>query len=67
MARAVGQAEVVDEPGGAAHGLGAVLPSDEGRHGDILEHRELGQQLVELEYEADVAVAEAGEGFPGEV
>ncbi len=45
--------------------LGSLLRGacDVGRYHDVLQSREFGQQLVELEDEADVAIAEVGQLF----
>ena len=48
----------VEQPRGAALRLGQRPPRDEQRHRHVLERRELGQQVVELEHEAERAVAE---------
>jgi len=48
---------------GALLGFLLRCAGDVGRYHDVLEGGELRQQLVELEDEAEVAVAEVGEGF----
>ena len=54
----VGQAEVFQELQGAAVRLVAGRFLDVGRQADVLQRRELGQEVVELEDEADGLVAE---------
>ena len=43
---------------GACFGLGLRQPPDEERHGDVLERGELGQQMMKLVDEAEVAIAQ---------
>ena len=55
------QVHALQQPLGAGKGVGPVVAAQQGGYGDILEHGELGQQLVELEHKTDVAVAEVGQ------
>src|SRR5438876_10617401 len=41
--------------------LGLIVPADQGRQHDVLERRELREQMVELEDEPDLPVAELGQ------
>ena len=52
------QSQVVEQLARAVVGVAAAVSANECGDGDILERGELGQQLVELEHEANVAVAE---------
>ena len=61
MAGAVGQAHELQQLLGTRLGLGTRLTADEGGNHDVLDGRKLGQQLVELKHEAQVAVAEVAE------
>jgi hypothetical protein len=59
MEHAVLEADLFEERGGARLHLLARQALDEPRHEDVLERVELGEQVVELEDEADGAVAES--------
>src|SRR5207244_2941073 len=56
---AMTQADELEHLASDARRVLARQPADERRHGDIVQRRELREQVVELEDEADVAVAEA--------
>ena len=54
----VGEVQVVEHLHGALAGIAHAGTTDEGGHHHVLYSGELGQQLVKLEHEADVLVAE---------
>lgn len=58
----LGEAEFRQEGAGALHSLAPGATGDKRRHCHILLYRELGEEAVGLEDEADVGVAEAREG-----
>ena len=57
------EAHHVEQLRGPALDLGAGTPADQPRNADILESRELREQVVELEDEADALVAEFRQGL----
>lgn len=61
MEQAVGQSELSEEAFRFGQGLLASHSGYEGRHGNVLTRRELRQELMELEDEADIGVAELRE------
>ena len=61
MVVAVREVEVVEQFLGTFLSLLLVLASDEGRDADVFQRCELGQELMELEDEAKVLVAELGD------
>jgi hypothetical protein len=66
---ALAEADFLEHAGGPAVRLAAVHAADDERHGDVLERRELRQQMVELIDEAERRVAHAtalGLGHPAE-
>ena len=63
---AVSQAEVVEQLKAAGLHFALLAPGDEAGDHDVFEGREFGQQLVKLEYEAEVLAAEAREAWSGE-
>ena len=63
MVGTVGKAEEVKQLTSSRAGIAHVVSGDEGRHHDVLLGSELGQQLVKLEDEADVGIAEGGQRF----
>ena len=70
MAEAVGEAEARQHSGGAVEELGPVgaerppAELDHGRQHGVLQGGELGQQVIELEDEADLLVTQVG-AMPG--
>ena len=56
--QAVSKADLTQHHRGARFRLGFRQPPDEQRHGDVLERAELGQQMVKLIHETEVAVAQ---------
>ena len=63
MRGTVGQSQQIQHFEGGRLGFAATQTGYQGGYHDILQCRELGQQLVELEDEADAAVAEGREFF----
>jgi hypothetical protein len=65
LARPVGQALAQPDPHQQALGLlGALAPvhaADQAGHHGVFQRGELGQQMMELEHEADRAIAKLGE------
>ena len=61
MAAARREVHHLQQFGGAAFDLRTRTAADKPRNADVLESREFGQQVVELEDEADTFVAEAGQ------
>ena len=67
MGQALAQADPLEQARGPAGPLGRPDPRDAHRHLGVLERAELGQQVVELEDEADVAVAKRHELRVGQI
>lgn len=61
------EGEAAKELARLSHRLAAALTTDHRRDGDILLGGKLGHQLVRLEDEADVTIAEGGTPVPREV
>ena len=57
----VGQAEQVEQVAAPRLGRLALQPGDHGRQGDVLEHGHALEQVEELEDDADVLAAHAGQ------
>lgn len=67
VVQAVAQAQVVEQAACPVEADTARLARDQGRHRNILLYRELRQQTVRLEHEADVRVAESRQGLVAKV
>lgn len=63
---AVGESHKCQKFFSALLGLAVTLACDKGWNHHVLQGRELGKQLMELENESDMLVAEIGEGLLGE-
>ena len=61
MVAAPGETHHFQQLRGAAFDLRTGVLADQPRDADVLEGRELGQQVVELEHETDASVAESGQ------
>ena len=61
MAGSLRQVHQPEQFHGIGLGLLALASGNEGGYNDVLQRGKLGQQLVELEYESYVSVAERGE------
>ena len=66
MTGAVAETHEFEQFLGPLLGFAVTLSGNEGGNHDVFECRELRQELVELEDETDVAVAEVGEFFVAE-
>ena len=63
MLHPVGQAEKIENLFGFLFGYGTFGLSDQSRDHHILESRKLGEQLMKLEDEANILIAERGQFF----
>src|SRR5688500_19271526 len=63
MGHSSGESDTLEELGGAFRRRRGRPPSDAQRHHDVLERAELAQEMMELEHEADLLVAEPRELF----
>lgn len=61
MVGTVRKSQIVNQLGGAGHGVGARSASYHGRKSHIFSHCEFRQQLVKLKYESYMGVAELGQ------
>lgn len=67
MMLSVAEVEIVKQFFGTLLCLSFVLTTDEGWDTDVLQCRELGQELVKLKHKAEVLITESGDVFVSEV